>query len=665
MSFGANTDYDSDGLSDGFELYVSKSQTDQIDSDNDGLPDKWEWDNGLDPNDAEGNNGADGDPDNDGLTNAEEWKLRANPFQNEPVIILGPDDLYEEGLFRLFGPSPGVQYRSVSTIRTKCGFPEFTNEQYPPSQPPRYFLKKTSSTDFDYEDSWPLFPESATGSQSDTVLYDPITCQTTNFCEGTASEYNFYVDGWLETEKNGGWTADCAFTGVWTSIHPSPYTCGPEPCEPYILAWADPFAEASWGLFVSWSELSHTWDMTSELSNQEQVYSYSTETEETQGSCTESISLSDEYTTTLLLNTALADLDRCDSLANIPWGEGRLWSSGCETNSSATAALRDLSTNETQVALTRIGYRFRVSGLQSNQIYRLNWLECFTPEGGGATVIQQARTAAFRGTGRIQAVEDSSYVIEPPPNDGTTEVVVFKVEIISVDATDDIGPTKINYKVTPSDISLPSATFTAPEMTETRANVSGNFFFTYNQSDLPEGDSTIRLSYLGSKTDLTATRTPTGKGPATELVIATIVEEENEQQVILPIPITHTLQAEGYDRITYSASVVSGSYFLRVGGAAVKVETGPGYEIHLLHEKHKYQDNNGTYLEQFMTEDTGPTFPQSSDTLKYFDSTDDRFFRQGFGLEGIARLDVIAFEGDAGPVFPIALTNEEVDQDLE
>lgn len=241
----------------------------------------------------------------------------------------------------------------------------------------------------------------------------------------------------------------------------------------------------------------------------------------------------------------------------------------------------------------------------------------------------------------------------------------LRVEVVSVDATDDIGPTKINYRVTPSGISIPSVTFTAPGMTETRANVGGDFFFTYNQSDLPEGESTIRLSYLGCNTDLTATRTPTGKGPATELVIATVVEEENGTPVMLQIPITHKIQAEGYDRITYSAPVVSGSYTLHVGGSAVKVETGTGYEIQQIQEKHKYRDTNGTYLEQFMTEDTGPTIPPSSDILKYFDSTDDRFFRPGLGLEGIARLDVIAFEGDAGPVFPLALTNEEVDQDLE
>ncbi|MDD5706352.1 MAG: thrombospondin type 3 repeat-containing protein, partial [Kiritimatiellae bacterium] len=48
-------------------------QTD--DSDGDGLPDNWELNNGLDPNDRTGDNGGGGDPDNDGLNNEQEYFL--------------------------------------------------------------------------------------------------------------------------------------------------------------------------------------------------------------------------------------------------------------------------------------------------------------------------------------------------------------------------------------------------------------------------------------------------------------------------------------------------------------------------------------------------------------------------------------------------------------
>lgn len=83
------------------------------DSDDDGLPNQWEVDNGLDPNDdgsTNSDNGADGDPDNDGLPNDEEYFLDSDPQVNESgkawlarpdkaklmVINAHPDD---EGIF--------------------------------------------------------------------------------------------------------------------------------------------------------------------------------------------------------------------------------------------------------------------------------------------------------------------------------------------------------------------------------------------------------------------------------------------------------------------------------------------------------------------------------------------------------------------------------------
>lgn len=49
------------------------------DCDGDGLPAAWETANGLDDDDATGDNGADGDPDGDGITNAVEWLVGLDP----------------------------------------------------------------------------------------------------------------------------------------------------------------------------------------------------------------------------------------------------------------------------------------------------------------------------------------------------------------------------------------------------------------------------------------------------------------------------------------------------------------------------------------------------------------------------------------------------------
>jgi len=236
--------------------------------------------------------------------------------------------------------------------------------------------------------------------------------------------------------------------------------------------------------------------------------------------------------------------------------------------------------------------------------------------------------------------------------------LLIKVEMVSVDATSDIGPTKINYRVTPAGISIPSVTFTAPGITETRANVSGDIYFTYNQSDLPYGASTIRLSYLGCNRDLTVSKVGVGKGPAIEIVIATIPVDPGW----VHLPISHQL-TEVYAKITYTgAPVLAGSYTLYVGASHVMLEAASTVTINWAYEKHRYHDNDGTHNDQAMTLYTeGPTLPPTTDFRKFYDTTDSKFFKPGNGLEGIAQLETVKLDD----ILPLNLANEDVDQDLE
>jgi hypothetical protein len=78
-------DTDSDGERD----YID------TDDDNDGLPDTWEEDYGLDPLDSVGDNGRDGDLDNDGWTNYEEYIAGTNPADDTSFPELSRPEIVE------------------------------------------------------------------------------------------------------------------------------------------------------------------------------------------------------------------------------------------------------------------------------------------------------------------------------------------------------------------------------------------------------------------------------------------------------------------------------------------------------------------------------------------------------------------------------------------
>ena len=81
-----NPDSDGDGLSDYDEVITYGTNPNNSDSDGDGLPDAWEVQHGLDPLDdgsIDFNNGPDGDPDGDGFSNSLELELDSPP--NNPA----------------------------------------------------------------------------------------------------------------------------------------------------------------------------------------------------------------------------------------------------------------------------------------------------------------------------------------------------------------------------------------------------------------------------------------------------------------------------------------------------------------------------------------------------------------------------------------------------
>ncbi|MBN8247525.1 MAG: hypothetical protein J0L84_08785, partial [Verrucomicrobia bacterium] len=77
-------DADADGLSDEFERRVSRTSIASADSDDDGMPDGWEVQHGLNPNEGDGHK----DPDGDGIVNALEYLHGRNPGVRDLLSLI-------------------------------------------------------------------------------------------------------------------------------------------------------------------------------------------------------------------------------------------------------------------------------------------------------------------------------------------------------------------------------------------------------------------------------------------------------------------------------------------------------------------------------------------------------------------------------------------------
>ena len=225
---------------------------------------------------------------------------------------------------------------------------------------------------------------------------------------------------------------------------------------------------------------------------------------------------------------------------------------------------------------------------------------------------------------------------------------------------------------------MDSASFTAPGCTATASDLSGDFHFTYDQSDVLYSNNVIRLeSSLGgstSVTDCAVTRSAKITGTETE---TTHVRVPVQGVGLVLVAIEHII-CESFACISYSAPVVAGSKTIRVGLGEVNIKTpviqGVPTEIAKVAgvvkwtEKHLYRRTDGDHLEQPMSSVTYVTLPAQGPHFRSKDCASDAFLEAG-PLEGIGKFVSVAFDSPAGLVIPfpsvLPPANKEVDVPME
>jgi len=167
-------------------------------------------------------------------------------------------------------------------------------------------------------------------------------------------------------------------------------------------------------------------------------------------------------------------------------------------------------------------------------------------------------------------------------------VNLIKVEVVSVDASDPFN-TNVNYRSSPQDTIISSATFTAPGKTETKYNLSGDFYFTYDQDDVPGGgSSTIRLEY-GDSGIIDCQVTPHSRTPHEEETLSAYFPAEGVGLRLYNHELT-----EVYEELTYS--VAYSGKTKKIGSSIALMDFGVDYSsIAIWGEQHKYSwDGGGT-----------------------------------------------------------------------
>ncbi len=237
---------------------------------------------------------------------------------------------------------------------------------------------------------------------------------------------------------------------------------------------------------------------------------------------------------------------------------------------------------------------------------------------------------------------------------------------LRVDATDPHNA-KVYYQTVPNGAVAKTATFTAPTLAgpaaaQTQSNVSGEFYFTFDEGQLPIGNSTFILQWTpaspfvtipgGGMVTTNAVNTATqatGSSPLFYIVTAGGVSGGG----VMNVPATTYDDYEFYNKFSYSLPVVAESKTIWVGGSSANLGTpnSPNLVGKMLGwgETHYFQDDFGTYASGNMQPETGQTIPAQSYWFLSENANSNLFFAPNHNLMAISHCDTIVFAATSSP----------------
>ena len=232
------------------------------------------------------------------------------------------------------------------------------------------------------------------------------------------------------------------------------------------------------------------------------------------------------------------------------------------------------------------------------------------------------------------------------------KIVVTDIVVLSADASTP-SSTKINYRTEPIDGIVESVSFYAPGTTDSKSNVSGNFYFTYDQSDIgSNGTHTIRAEYGNSQSeDCTVTKTYKMPSDAVETLTAYFFVEG------VGLRLYNHYARETYKSHTYSVTY-SGKTINTIRSAALMFFGADYSSISAWTEEHKYSWSGGDTSWVNMTSMSG-LYPPNTNGMECTTVT----WLEPTSLEGIAKCTGLLYYYGGGSA-PGIITNSEVDRSM-